>query len=216
MKSILAMLMLAAAGSALEAKAEKAPQALSDLRQSDLIVVGTIKEIRVETERSQIERAFGNYDWGIYITLDIDEVEKGQLEVAEIEFRCFRIKSRRSETEYLTPSGHRPIPGIGTSVRVYLNGEKPNWEAALPNGITSSDANDDESVWSSDHLTDATEIRELRSRLYTFVLPLEVWGILVVFVAPVVIMTTVLMRRARRRTTKVPNMTEQTDESQSE
>ncbi len=211
MRSISAILMLAAICTALEAKAEIAPRTLSDLRQSDLIVVGTIREIRVETERSQIDHAFGNYDWGIYITLGIEEVEKGQLQDTEIEFRCFRVKSRRSETEYLTPSGHRPIPGTGERVRVYLNGKKPNWVAVLPNGITSPNANDDESVWSGGHLSDATEVLELRSLLFTFVLPLEVWGILVIFVAPVAIMVTTLRRKAKRRRTEVPNMAEQTE-----
>ena len=209
MKFLPAILLLAAACIALEAKAEVAPQTLDGLQQSDLIVVGTIKEIRVQTERSQIERGFGNDDWGIYITLDIENVEKGHLKDSEIEFRCFRIKSRRSATEYLTPSGHRPIPGTGTSVRVYLNGEKPNWVAALPNGITAPNANDDESVWSGGGLTDATEIRELQSPLYTFVLPLEAWAILVFLVTPIAIMATVLIRRAKRRRTYVPNRTEQ-------
>ncbi len=216
MKSILAILMLAAACNALEAKAEKAPESLSALRQSDLIVVGTIKQIKIESERSRVERAFGNYDWGIYITLVIEEVEKGQLADTEIEFRCFRIKSRRSATEYLTPSGHRPIPDTGTRVRVYLNGEKPNWVAALPNGITMPDANDDESVWSDDRLTDASEILELRSLLYTYVLPLEVWGILIIFVAPITIMAIVLIRWAKRRRSELPNMPEQTDEPASQ
>ena len=96
-------------------------------------------------------------------------------------------------------SGHRPIPGTGTRVRVYLNGEKPNWSAALPNGITPPDANDDESVWPDGRLADATEISELRSLLYTYVLPLELWGLLVIVVAPLVILVIGIRRRFRGR-----------------
>ncbi|MDA7901930.1 hypothetical protein N9B48_02790 [bacterium] len=116
----------------------------------------------------------------------------------------------------MTPSGNQPIPGRGTRVRVYLNGEKPNWSAALPNGITPPDANDDESVWQDGRLTDATEIRELRSLLYTYVLPLEVWAILVLVVAPTTIVATVFIRRLKRRKTEVPHATEQTDEPEPE
>ena len=198
------------------AQAEIAPRSLDQLEESELIVVGTIKQIRIESERSQIERGFGNYDWGIYVTLAIESVEKGQLADTEIEFRCFRIKSRRSAMEYFTPSGHRPIPGTGTRVRVYLYGEKPNWSPVLPNGITPPDANDDESVWPDGRLTDASEIRELGSLLYTYVLPLELWGILVIVVAPVAIVATVFIRRFRRRKTRVLNATEQTDEPEPE
>ena len=198
------------------AQAEIAPRSLDQLEESELIVVGTIKQIRIESERSQIERGFGNYDWGIYVTLAIESVEKGQLADTEIEFRCFRIKSRRSAMEYFTPSGHRPIPGTGTKVRVYLHGEKPNWSPVLPNGITPPDANDDESVWPDGRLTDASEIRELGSLLYTYVLPLELWGILVFVVAPVAIVATVFIRRLRRRKTRVLNATEQTDEPEPE
>ena len=198
------------------AQAEIAPRSLDQLEESELIVVGTIKQIRIESERSQIERGFGNYDWGIYVTLAIESVEKGQLADTEIEFRCFRIKSRRSAMEYFTPSGHRPIPGTGTKVRVYLYGEKPNWSPVLPNGITPPDANDDESVWPDGRLTDASEIGELGSLLYTYVLPLELWGILVFVVAPVAIVATVFIRRLRRRKTRVLNATEQTDEPEPE
>ncbi len=52
---------------AIQAKAEKPPLSLNELQQSDLIVVGTINHIRVESEPSQFERAHGNRDcenWG--------------------------------------------------------------------------------------------------------------------------------------------------------
>jgi len=193
--------------STIHANTEKAPLSLSELQKSDLIVVGSIRRIRIESERSRFENAFGNYDWGIYVTLAIENVEKGQLADTEIEFRCFRVKSRRRAMEYFSPSGHRPIPSIGTRVRVYLYGEKQKWSAALPNGITPPEANDDESVWPDGRLTDAAEISDLRSLLYTYILPLELWGILIFTAGPVAIGAIIFTRKFRRRTPEVPNAT---------
>ena len=165
---------------AVHAKAAKKPLALNELQKSDLIVVGTIRQIRIESEPSY---GLGNYDWGIYVTLAVEKVEKGELTDTEIEFRCFRIKQRRSLSGYIAPSGHRPIPGTGTTIRAYLKGGKPTWFAALPNGITASDANDDASVRFDPRLTDAAEIGGLRSRRYTYFLPLELWGFMFVVVS---------------------------------
>lgn len=186
------------------AKAEKAPLSLAELQESDLIVVGTIQQIRIESEPSRIERASGNYDWGIYLTLAVEKVEKGTFVDSQIEFRCFRIKSRRSHMEFLTPSGHRPIPGTGERVRAYLNGDTSRWFAALPNGITAPDANDDASVWPSGTLTDADEVGELRSPSYTYFLALELWGLICVIVVPVAALAILVTRwLARRRKTTV-------------
>ena len=180
-------------------RADIPPRSLSELQESELIVVGTIRRIRIETERSRIERRLGNFDWGVYVTLAVEGIEKGQLSDSEIEFRCFRIKSRRSAMEYLTLSGHRPIPDTGTRVRVYLNRENAEWAATLPNGITPPDANDDESVWPDGRLAEASEVSDLRSLAYTYILPLELWGVLVVVVVPVAILATVFLRRRKRR-----------------
>ena len=57
---------------AIHAKADISPQNLSELRKSDVIVIGTIKQIRIESEPSQFERGFGNYDWAVYVTLAIE------------------------------------------------------------------------------------------------------------------------------------------------
>lgn len=206
-KSVQFILLLVAAFLAPDAAAEIAPKTLGELQQSELIVIGTIEEIRIEAERSRIERAFGNYDWGIYIKLRVEAVEKGQLDGTELEFRCFRIKSRRSAAEYLTPSGHRPIPGVGTRVRVHLNAGKSDWGAALPNGITMPDATD-ENVWSDDRLSDAAEVLELRSLMYTYVLPLELWGILLFFITPIAIIVRRLRRRSQQPSAGVEDQTE--------
>lgn len=42
-----------------------APRTIDQLRQADLIVVGVIEKVTVESERSRVEQGFGNYDWGI-------------------------------------------------------------------------------------------------------------------------------------------------------
>ena len=173
---------------------------MSELEQADLIVVGTISQIRIESERSRIEGAFGNYDWGIYVTLAVEAVEQGQYSEPRIEFRCFRIKHRRSAGEYISPSGHRPIPGKGTSVRAYLYPRDGKWVAALPNGITAPDAKDDESVIRSD-LADAPEIAALQSRRYTYVLPLEIWVVIAAFavlILLIVLFTRWIVRREMR------------------
>lgn len=206
----------AVASLANHATADIAPRSLSELKESAVIVVGTINKIRIESERSQFERGFGNYDWVIYVTLAIEHVEKGQVSEPVIEFRCFRIKSRRSHWETMTPIGHRPIPGTGARVRVYLNGGTSNWSAALPNAITAPDANDDESVWPDGRIEDAAEIAELRSLLFTYVLPLEIWGVIFIIVVPVTILATVVTRRFRRHKMRVLNSTEQTDQPEPE
>ena len=186
----------------IQSNAEKLPLSLSELQKSDLIVVGTISQIRVESEPA---RGHGNRDWGIYVTLAVEQVEKGLLTDTEIEFRCFRVNYRRSVGEYLAPGGHRPIPGAGTRIRAYLNGSESNWAAALPNGITAPDANEDTAFWSSGHFPDAPEVAGLRSRRYTYFLPLELWGCIlfvVTLVILVIILTRWYMKRRKRRRVK--------------
>lgn len=161
--------------------ADLPPKSYAQLNAAETIVVGTIQQIRVESERSLVEKGFGNYDWGIYVTLSIENVEKGELEEAEIEVRCFRVKSRRSATERLSVTGHRPIPQVGTRVRVYFN-ETDGFEPILPNGITLSTANDDSSVDVGYALVEARKVSHLSSLAFTFLFPLELWGFLLITV----------------------------------
>lgn len=161
--------------------ADVPPRSYAQLNEAETIVIGTIKQIRVESERSLVEKAFGNNDWGIYVTLSIEKVEKGILESAEIEVRCFRLKSRRSAMESLSVTGHRPIPRVGTRVRVYFE-DADRFEPILPNGITLSTANDDSSVALGYELVEAKEVSQLSSLAFTFLLPLELWGVLLIVV----------------------------------
>lgn len=85
------------------------PRDIDQLRQAELIVVGVIDKVVVEPERSRVERGFGNYDWGIYLTVGVERVEKGELSQPEIEVRCFRVKSRRSAIDFYRSRGMIPF-----------------------------------------------------------------------------------------------------------
>jgi hypothetical protein len=161
------------------ARADITPKSFADLNEAKTIIVGTVKGIRIEIERSSVERGFGNTDWAIYVTILIDEVEKGSLESSEVEVRCFRKNARRSAIENLSLTGHRPIPKVGTKVRVYLEG-LDELRPMLPNGITLATANDDSSVWPKPGVEDAAEVSGLGIGRYTYFLPLEMYPVLLV------------------------------------
>jgi hypothetical protein len=77
-------------------------------------------------------------------------------------------------------SGHHPIPGVGARVRVYLAQENEAWSVVLPNGLTSvENANE----LGDGKLRDATEVRRLRSRAFTYFLPTEIWICVAVLLA---------------------------------
>lgn len=170
--------------------AEKAPSSIEALRlEATAIVIGTIHNIRIETEPSEFETGGGNMDWGIYLTLAIESAEKGAISPGQlIETRCFRIQYRTSMLEYLTPSGHAPIPSIGTHVRMYLAKSEMGWSVLLPNGIEVLSGKSD----------DAPEIAALNSRAYTYWLPIEAWFLLTVVIAASSVVSIVL-RRVRNR-----------------
>jgi hypothetical protein len=105
------------------------------LEEAELVVVGRIVDLQIKTERSHVETGFGNSDWAIDLTLQITNVEKGRFEGDTIVARCFRIKSRKSVWELMTPSGNRPIPAPGTMVRVHLYQRDHRWRVVYPNGL---------------------------------------------------------------------------------
>lgn len=170
--------------------AEKAPSSIEELKlEANAIVIGTIHDIRIETEPSEFESGSGNMDWGIYLSLAIDSIEKGSLSPDPlIEARCFRIQYRTSMLEYLTPSGHSPIPSIGTHVRAYLAKNEMGWSVLLPNGIEVLSGKSD----------DAPEIAALNSRAYTYWLPIEAWFLLTVVIAASSVVS-IILRRVRNR-----------------
>lgn len=168
--------------------AEKAPASTERLQQEAMaIVVATIERIRIESEPAEFENGSSNMDWGIYLALAIETVEKGSIPEKNIEARCFRIKYRASLSEYMTPTGHAPIPRVGTQVRVYLAKTNDGWGVLLPNGIEPL----------SDDAKEASEIVALRSRTYTYFLPVEVWFLLAIAVVASLILRMVL-RRGRK------------------
>ena len=181
-------------GPRLPAYAERLPLSVAELQnEADAIVVANIEHIRIELEPSRFERGFGNRDWGIYLTLTVLNSEKGNVFHERLEARCFRAKSRRSVIELLTPSGHHPIPGTGTRVRAYLAQQNGSWSVVLPNGITSvENANE----FPEEKIEDASEVTRLRSRVFTYFLPMEIW---VAVGIPVVVIGLLKWRRRKRR-----------------
>ena len=123
------------------ASAEKFPLSEQKLQQeAELIVVGTIQQIRIAQVAARFDAKPGNTDWGIRVTLALDGVEKGRYLAPSIEARCFRIHTRRHRAEMIAPSGHRPIPIKGTRVRAYLKRHQGVWWALLPNGLAPLDS----------------------------------------------------------------------------
>jgi hypothetical protein len=181
------------------ALAEKAPLSVEALQtQADAIVLATIQHIRVESEPSRFEPAIGNSDWGIYLTLRLETVEKGSVSGDELEVRCFRIRNRRSAMT-LEPSGHHPIPATGTRVRAYLEMRGNLWHVVLPNGLTPLDGK----------TQDAIEVTQLGNRAdtdtlplergYTYLLPIEIWILLLIVGIPIVTCLALMVRRYKKR-----------------
>ena len=166
------------------AMADKAPLSAKGLRnEADLVIVATIEKIRIETEASQFEGA-GNWDWAIYLELKVTSVEKGDFEGDSLEAKCFRIKSRRSAYEYLTPTGHYPIPETGTRVKAFLARAGNSWDVILPNGLAPISADGNES---SERLPEAEQVHQLRSLTYTYLLSIEGWLLVIAIGIPLLL-----------------------------
>jgi hypothetical protein len=133
----------------------------------------------VRIERSSIEDGFGNFDWGVYLTLRVQTVAKGDGVTAgdRVVARCFVIKSRKSQLEYVSLQSHYPIPAVGQTVRAHLDRD---WELPSnprsfvqyfvepPNGFTAVDGAG---------LVTSEAVDKLYSRRmpFTYLLPLELW-----------------------------------------
>jgi hypothetical protein len=170
--------------------AEKPLLSVEELHdRADVIVVATIKHIRVKSEPSRFEPSPENSDWGIYLTLRLETIKMGGVSGDQLEARCFRIRHRKRFTESLTPSGHHPIPATGTRVRVYLEQIGPLWLVVLPNGIVCIDGNAQE----------AREVAQLRNRANTDILSLETWVLLISIGISVLMCLALIVRWYRRR-----------------
>ena len=175
--------LMAAAG-----RADVAPASDEELeRRATLVVEGSIGGLRIGLESSEFEPGAGNSDWGIYLTLGVEKVVRGITPDGPLEVRCFRVRQRRTLVECLTPSGHHPVPPVGTRVRAYLNGEPGAWRVVLPNGILALDGS----------LGDAPEVLALTQGGFTLGLPLEAWA--AVLVAGLAGWAGVALVRRRRR-----------------
>lgn len=182
------------------ARAPWSPEKL--LAESDIVVVAEVTEIEIQKERSRIERGFGNYDWAIYLTLRVQEVEKGSRVTTheDVVVRCFLIKTRKSSIEYLTRGGHDPIPEIGQTVRAYVQRDGDDYVVIDPNGFTSIDGT---------QLVQAADVKELRRGGFTYFLPLDILitgTVLMLLIVAVVINVCRLIAhwRAARRSGEPP------------
>jgi hypothetical protein len=152
------------------------------LAEAQAVVVGTVRELEIQEEQSDMERGSGNYDWAIDLVIDVGHVEKGDLGNASIVVvRCFRIKSRKSFWEFVSVSGNHPIPDVGTEVRAYLYRDHARWRAIYPNGISSA-----AEAGSETPLKDADAVVRLPSPCYTYLLSTEAWLLLAVLAVPLV------------------------------
>ncbi len=176
--------------------AARAPQSSAELlEQADLVVTGKVIKVETRSARSQVEKAFGNYDWHIDVSIKVESVEKGRgVQVGdEIVTRCFAIRSRKSMTEYMSLQAHDPIPATGQVVRAYLRDGTAGHEVLHPNGFASLDGSD---------LVPAPEVQSLSQGGFTYLLPTELLtplGILLLSIVVLVALVRVVMKRVRRR-----------------
>jgi hypothetical protein len=197
MKVFLTLFLFLAALPGSFALAAIAPLSVDKLQaQADAIVVATISQIEIEPEPSRFEPGFGNSDWAIYLTLSVDAVEKGNVTAEKLVARGFRVRFRRSLVEYFTPSGHHSIPGTGTRVRADLTMEDGRWNIVLPNGLKSAPEGNGQTDGA---LQDAAQVAQLENqgRAFTFLLPLEVWILMMVAVIPFLVV--IRKSKARKR-----------------
>ena len=172
-------------------QAERFPRSPAQLlEEAQLVVVGRTADLQIKTERSHVETGFGNYDWAIDLTLQITNVEKGRFEGNTIVARCFRIKSRKSVVEYMTPSGNNPIAAPGAMVRAHLYQRDHRWRVVYPNGLVDPRG--------ATELPDADPVRQLEGGGYTYGLPLELWGALGALIAVPLLLGWVIRRGWRR------------------
>jgi hypothetical protein len=137
-----------------------------------------------------VESGFGNYDWAIDLNLRVQSIEKGQLDRSDsVVVRCFRTKSRKSVWECFSPSGNYPIPNVGAKVRAHLYRRGGLWRVVFPNGLTA--------LPGEQSLVDAAAVEALRSRAFTYWLPVELW-ICIGVIGALLLLIRAFIRRLRR------------------
>ncbi|MGI9442804.1 MAG: hypothetical protein ACR2N1_10075 [Rubripirellula sp.] len=157
--------------------AQKAPLSPEKLRSAaDAIVVGSITNLQSRSEPSRLETGFGNFDWLVTLTVNVSDIEVGDVPANTIDILCIRTGSRKSLTEQVGLTGHSPIPDIGTTARFYLTYTDDAWQVLMPNGIMPVGTTGE--VATSD-IPEAKQVTEL-SAGFTYVLPIELWGVLAV------------------------------------
>ena len=173
--------------------AERFPQSIEQLTaQASLIVTGRVVDIEIRSEASQIEPGFGNSDWIVYHTIEIEHVDKGPIAGNSLTAKSF-IKRKRLAL-LAGWSGHRPLPDHGQKVKVFLKQQGGEYPVVYPNGFVSDDS-----------LHEFPGVARMRNpRIpFTFVLPLELW-FLIVIPAMTALMIWQFLRWRRRRKSVEP------------
>lgn len=154
-------------------EAAEAPRSAKELfADADAVVIADVADVAIRKQRSAIESGFGNYDWIVTCALRIRSVEKGKLSKGdEIAAECFVVHTRKSALECLSLQGHSPIPETGQSVRAYLRKSGTKWLIIHPNGFASVGQN---------AIQESKRLQSLSQGGFTYLLPLELWGLVFV------------------------------------
>jgi hypothetical protein len=170
------------------ARGDKAPLSRQELEQAaDLIVVGRVDHLSINTVPARFEPGHGNTDRVIDLRIRIEVVEKGTWTSDHIQVRSFRAKSRVGLRSAMSPSGHWPIPDYGTQVRAYVCKSAEGWEAVLPNGFSSPDA--------GVKLLNSQQFA-FSDNKYAYFLPIEAWGLLAFLGLAIVVVGMILRQKA--------------------
>ena len=131
-------------------------------------------------------------------SIAVESVQKGEgvKSGEQLVARCYRPKSRLGFVQRDSLQGHRPVPAPGQQVRAYLVRGRGTYSVVHPNGFTPTD---------SGRLFEADEVAQLRRRspVFTLLLPLELWVLIAVIVAPAAVVVVVVPRSRLRKVLKL-------------
>jgi hypothetical protein len=172
----------------------KSPERLREAASH--IVTGEVTRIEIRSRYSEIEA--GSFDYAILCSIAAESVEKGEgvKPGEQLVACCFRPKARLGLLQLFSLQGHRPVPAPGQQVRAYLVRGRGTYSVVHPNGFTPTD---------SGRLVEADEVAQLgrRSRVFTLLLPLELWVLIAVVVAPTAVVVVVVPRPRLRKVLKL-------------
>ena len=180
-----------------KAVAAQAPSSLEKLREKAThIVTGEITGIESRPRLSRIEK--GGTDYVIHCHIAVESVEKGEHVKPgdQLVVSCFRPRSRLGFWQSMSLQGHSPVPAVGQKVRAHLLERPGEYHVIHPNGFTSIDGGS---------LIGARRIEHPPrwSPLFTFLLPLELWALILVVVLPAAVVGTITRSPDLRKDVKL-------------